>query len=68
MTNLEIFGYCASIVLLCSYLTNNMVKLRLVNTVACAMFTVYGIFHHAYPIVVVNVMVIIVNAYYLLKK
>jgi hypothetical protein len=64
---IEAFGYIASVVLFISYLMRDIIKLRLINTIACAMFLIYGLLLGLIPVVVVNVMVIIVNLYYLLK-
>jgi len=64
---LEIFGYISSVVVLISFLMKDMLKLRIINTIACVMFAIYGFLHGAIPIVAVNVMIILVNVFYLIK-
>lgn len=60
---LEIFGYISMVVVLISMMMENMKWLRILNSVACAMFVVYGFFHNAYPVVLMNIIVIIINLY-----
>lgn len=67
MEAIEIFGYVSMLVVLISMLMNDIKKLRIVNSIACAMFVIYGIALHAYPIVIMNVLVIAINLYRLSK-
>ena len=67
MESIEIFGYVSMVVVLISMLMNDIKKLRIVNSIACAMFVIYGVSLHAYPIVIMNVLVIIINLYRLSK-
>lgn len=68
MDILELWGYFSMIVVLISMTLNDMKWLRIVNSIACAMFIVYGYFHQAYPVVVMNFLVIIINLYQLKKS
>ena len=68
MNLIEIFGYVSMIVVLVSVTMNDMRKLRITNTVACAMFVIYGVLMHAYPVVIMNICVIIINLYRLNKS
>ena len=67
MNNLDIFGYVSSLVILVSYLINDMRKLRIVNTIGCAMFVLYGVLLGATPVVLMNVAVISINLYFILR-
>lgn len=67
MTPIEIFGYISMIVVLVSMTMDNIKKLRIVNSIACAMFIIYGFFLGATPIVVMNTLVIAINLYRLSK-
>lgn len=67
MTSIEIFGYISMIVVLVSMTMDNIKKLRIVNSIACAMFIIYGIALGATPIIVMNVLVIAINLYNLSK-
>lgn len=63
MNILELWGYLSMIVVLISMLMTNIKKLRIINSIACSMFIVYGYFHGAYPVVLMNTIVILINLY-----
>lgn len=63
MNIIEIWGYLSMIVVLVSMLMTDIKKLRIINSIACSMFIVYGYFHEAYPVVLMNAIVIIINLY-----
>ena len=69
MTPTEMMGYAAMAVLMVSFLLKDLTKLRLVNTVACTLFVIYGFLMTpaSYPIVISNAFIICVNVYYLVK-
>ena len=60
---IEIFGYASMVVVLISMTMKDMVRLRILNSIACAMFVIYGIMLSAAPIIVMNILVIIINLY-----
>jgi hypothetical protein len=64
---IEIFGYIGMIIVLLSMSMKDIIKLRIWNSVACAIFVVYGIAHGTLPIVAMNVLVILINVYYIIK-
>ena len=70
--NIEIrewIGYLASAVVLVSFFMKKMKSLRILNTVGCSLFIIYGFaLNVSWPIVVTNVAIVLVNAYYLLLK
>ena len=64
----EWVGYAASVGVLLSFLMKDIVKLRLINMVGCALFVVYGfMLNTSWPIIITNVAILVVNMYYLLK-
>jgi hypothetical protein len=65
--NVEIWGYISMAVVLISMLMKNMKKLRIINSISCAMFIIYGVILGAYPIVLLNVLVICINVFRLIK-
>lgn len=67
MTKIEIFGYLSMLVVLYSMTMKDFTKLRIINSIACSMFVVYGIFLSAYPIIIMNILVIAINLYRLKK-
>ena len=60
---IEIWGYISMCVVIWSMTMKNMKWLRIVNSISCAMFIVYGIALGAYPIVLMNSIVIAINIY-----
>lgn len=66
-TALELTGYFASILILVSLLMSSAVKLRIINAIGAAVFTVYGILIHSYPTAFLNGVSVIVDLYYLVK-
>ena len=62
---LEIVGYVASVLVAISLMMSSILKLRLINLVGSAAFTVYGVLIHAYPVAVVNLIIVFINLYYL---
>ena len=62
---LEIVGYVASVLVAVSLMMSSILKLRLINLVGSAAFTVYGVLIHAYPVAAVNGLIVLINLYYL---
>lgn len=67
MNWVEIFGYLAMCVVLISMTLKDIKKLRIVNSISCLMFVFYGIMLHAYPIIIMNILVILINLYRIKK-
>lgn len=63
ITLTELFGYLAMLVVLYSMTMKDIRSLRYVNSIACAMFVVYGIIIGSYPVTIMNAVVIIINLY-----
>jgi len=64
----EWVGYLAMTVLLVSFMMKNVIKLRIINSIGCLFFVIYGIMISQYPIVITNFAIILINLYYLLLK
>ncbi|MFT5908462.1 MAG: hypothetical protein ACI825_001397 [Planctomycetota bacterium] len=64
----EIIGYLASFFVLLSFFNKDMRRLRLVNSVGCALFVAYGTLLSSIPIIITNVAILLVNGYYLFVK
>ncbi len=63
----EIVGWIGSALVVVSLTQRSIFKLRLIGVGAAASFLVYGILIGAYPLVIVNVVVIAVHLYFLRK-
>ncbi|MDB5190833.1 MAG: hypothetical protein JWQ96_396 [Segetibacter sp.] len=64
---IAIIGYAASVLLGISLLVNNDLKFRWLNTFGCLFFIVYGIFINAFPIILTNTALLLINLFYLVK-
>lgn len=67
MTSIEIWGYISMIVVVISMMMKNIKWLRIINSISCAMFIVYGLLIVSYPVVVLNSIVILINTYKVIK-
>jgi hypothetical protein len=67
MELIEVWGYTSMVVVLISMLMKNMKRLRIINSISCAMFIIYGAILGAYPIVLLNTLVIVINVFRLIK-
>lgn len=64
----EYIGYAASLAVLIAFLMKNMRMLRIVNTVGCVLFIVYGSLLPSVPVIATNAAIVCINLYYLLRK
>ena len=65
----EWIGYIAMATLLVSFMMKDVSKLRIINSIGCAFFIVYGVMLDvSWPIVVNNAAIICINFYYLFIK
>ena len=68
LTLVEVVGYLASIVVLCSFTMKDVKKLRMVNIVGCLLFVVYGFMmptiRVGLPIIITNAAIMGINLYY----
>jgi hypothetical protein len=64
----EWIGYAAMATLLLSFMMKEVTKLRIINSIGCALFVCYGflLVPTAKPIVMTNLAIICINLYYLL--
>lgn len=63
----SLVGYAASLLLAISLLVNNDLRFRWLNTWGCIAFIIYGIMIHAFPIILTNSILLLINAFYLFK-
>ena len=64
----EWVGYAAMLTLMVSFMMKDMKKLRIINTIGCLLFVVYGFMLGSYPIIITNAFISMVNFYYLFIK
>lgn len=63
----EIIGYIASVLVAVSLMMSKIVKLRIVNLVGAAIFSLYGILIGSIPVAAMNGFIVLINVYYLTK-
>lgn len=69
ITMTEWTGYIAMVLLLISFMMKDVKRLRIINSIACAFFVVYGfMLATSWPIIISNGAIILINIYYLFFK
>lgn len=63
----EVIGYVGSAFVLASFLMASVVRLRIINSVGCVVSVVYGLLIHAYPTVIMNAALLLINIFFLLR-
>jgi len=63
----EIYGYIGTVLILGSFLIEDVFRLRLVNTVGAIFWLIYGFGILAGPTIVVNSCVILIHSYWFYK-
>lgn len=64
---IEMMGYVSSLLVLVSFSMSSVVKLRVINSVGSLIFTVYAVLIHSYPTAFMNLCLVGVNLYYLMR-
>ena len=60
---IEWVGYAASLFILISLTMTSIIKLRIINSIGCILFVIYGLNVHAYPVAISNALIILINIY-----
>ncbi|WP_054742680.1 YgjV family protein [Cellulosilyticum ruminicola] len=64
---IEWVGYSASAMIAISLLMTDIHRIRVINTIGCILFIIYGIGVGAYPVAIANAIIIIINIYHIFK-
>ncbi|MGK0306748.1 MAG: hypothetical protein ACI8UG_002506 [Gammaproteobacteria bacterium] len=67
LSGVEIFGYCASVVIAFSLTRSSIIKLRCYNLFGAACFCIYGIIINAYPVAYLNGFIALTNMFFLTR-
>lgn len=62
---IEWVGYLASIMIAISMFMKDVMKLRIINLIGSVLFAIYGFVIGAYPVAIVNTIIVFVNIYYI---
>ena len=64
---IELIGYLGSALVVVSMLMSSVVKLRVINTIGSGIFAAYALMIHSYPTALMNICLVGINIYNLLK-
>lgn len=68
MDFLEIFGYIGTALVIISMMMSSVTKLRIINICGSIISGTYSYLSNAWPIVIMNICLIIINVYHLIKE
>ena len=63
----EWLGIVASVFILVSFLTSNQIKTRIINSVGCVVFVVYGFLLPAYSTALMNAAMLVIHIVFIAK-
>jgi hypothetical protein len=66
--NPDIFGYIGTILVLSSFLIEDVFKLRLVNSIGSVFWIIYGVMTLASPTIIVNSAVLMIHIIWFIRK
>jgi hypothetical protein len=61
----ELLGYGSSVLIALSVMMRSMVKLRLINVIGSIGYVTYGLLIGAYPVAALNLVILLINLFYL---
>lgn len=61
-------GYAASVFIVMSFIVNNLKSVRIINMIGCLCFVIYGTYFEAWPVVIPNAILIVIQLYFLFFK
>lgn len=64
---IEYVGYLASVFIVISLMMTSIVQLRIINSIGCILFVIYGVSVNAYPVAISNFLIVLINFYNLYK-
>ena len=67
MNTLELLGYLASVIIATSMMMSSIIKLRWINLAGASLFSTYGFIIGATPVGLLNLFIVSVDIYFLIK-
>jgi GNAT superfamily N-acetyltransferase len=64
---LELFGYLASALIAVSLMMSSILRLRVINMIGGTAFSIYGLLIGAYPVAILNGLIVLVNVYHVAR-
>lgn len=65
---IEIIGYIATFFVLISFLSKELKKLRILNSVGGTLFVIYGVLFNSWPVIITNALIVVINIYHLTNE
>ncbi len=64
---LEMVGYLGSVLVAISLMMRSLLRLRVINSLGCVVFIIYGVWIHAYPVAILDGFIVCINVFYLTR-
>jgi hypothetical protein len=64
----EIVGYIATFLVMLSFMMKNVTRLRIINTIGCATWVLYGFMLDSNPVIITNIGILAINSGHLLRN
>jgi hypothetical protein len=65
---IEVIGYIATFFVLISFLSKELKKLRILNSVGGTLFVIYGVLFNSWPVIITNALIVVINIYHLTNE
>jgi hypothetical protein len=66
--NIELLGYIGTAVVMASFMMSNVKRLRIVNSIGCSIWILYGFQIESMPVVLTNVGILAINLFHIIKN
>ncbi len=63
----QLIGYGASVLIAISLMMKSVLRLRVINGIGGFVFVIYGLLIKAYPVAILNALVVVIDTYYFAK-
>ncbi|CAM3203225.1 uroporphyrinogen decarboxylase [Empedobacter falsenii] len=64
----DIFGYLASVFIVLAFFFSKITTIRIINAIGCICFVIYAAMIKAWPVLIPNALLFLVQAYYIAFK
>ncbi|MBF0596627.1 YgjV family protein [Faecalibacter rhinopitheci] len=64
----DIFGYMASVFIVMAFFFSDITKIRIINAIGCVCFVIYASMIDAWPVLIPNAILFLVQFYYITFK
>lgn len=68
MLLVDILGYTGTVLVILSFLFDSLIKLRVLNAVGAFLITIYAVVNHAWPVALLDGVIVIINVVQLFKS